>query len=154
VRGYTDWVKYQKEHEDSILFNEIQPVCKFQFLKGFIFRRNNPAVFGAEVLVGRLRQKVKIMNEVGQKIGVIHQVQENGKSLDEATKGMQIAVSIRGPVIGRQINEGDIFYTDLNSKEAKLLVERFKARLTPEEDEVFGKILTLKRSEDSAYGYI
>jgi translation initiation factor 5B len=154
VRAYTDWVKYQKEHEDSILFNEIPPVCKFQFLKGFVFRRNNPAVFGAEVLVGRLRQKVRIMNEVGQKIGVIHQVQENGKSLDEATKGMQIAISIRGPVIGRQINEGDIFYTDLNSKEAKLLAERFKARLTPEEDEVFGKILTLKRSEDSAYGYI
>ena len=81
-------------------------------------------------------------------------MQENGKSLDEATKGMQIAVSIRGPVIGRQINEGDIFYTDLNSKEAKLLAERFKARLTSEEDEVFGKILALKRSEDSAYGYI
>ncbi len=154
MRSYTDWIKFQKEHEDSILFNEITPVCKFQFLKGFIFRRNNPAVFGAEVLVGRLRQKVRIINEGGKKIGVIHQVQENGQSIEEATKGMQIAVSIRGPVIGRQINEGDVFYTDLNSKEAKMLVERFKVRLNPEEEDVFETILLLKRNEDPAFGYI
>ena len=154
MRSYTDWIKFQKEHEDSILFNEIAPVCKFQFLKGFIFRRNNPAVFGAEVLVGKLRQKVRVINDGGKKIGVIHQVQENGKSIEEATKGMQIAVSIRGPVIGRQINEGDVFYTDLNSKEAKMLEERFKVRLNPEEEDVFGKILLLKRSEDPAFGFI
>jgi translation initiation factor 5B len=154
VREYTSWIKYQKEHEDSILFNEIPPICKFQFLKGFIFRRNNPAVFGAEVLVGKLRQKVRIINEAGKKIGVIHQVQENGKSIDEATKGMQIAISIRGPVIGRQINEGDIFYTDLNSKEAKLIADRFKDRLTPEEEDIFNKVLTLRRNEDPAYGYV
>src|SRR3712207_9046834 len=45
VRSYTDWVTYQREHEELILFNELPPICKFQFLKGFIFRRNDPAVF-------------------------------------------------------------------------------------------------------------
>ena len=115
VRSYTDWVIYQKEHEESILYNEIPPVCKFQFLKGFIFRRNDPAVFGAEILIGKLRQKVLVINENGKKIGTIHQIQEGGKAIEEATKGMQVAVSIRGPSIGRQINEEDIFYTDPNS---------------------------------------
>lgn len=153
VRTYTDWVTYQREHEESILFNEIPPVCKFQFMKGFIFRRNDPAVFGAEVLVGKLRQKVLVMNEEGRKIGVIHQVQENGKAIEEASKGMQVAVSIKEPVIGRQINEGDIFYTDVNSKQAKMLIERFNHRLNEEEKEVFNKILFLKRKSDSAYGY-
>jgi translation initiation factor 5B len=154
VRSYTDWIKFQREHEDSILFNEIAPICKFQFLKGFIFRRNDPAVFGAEILVGKLRQKVRVINDGGKKIGMIHQVQENGKPIEEATKGMQIAVSIKGPVVGRQINEGDVFYTDLNSKEAKMLEERFKVRLNPEEEDVFDKILSLKRNEDPAFGYI
>jgi translation initiation factor 5B len=153
VRTYTDWVTYQREHEESILFNEIPPVCKFQFMKGFIFRRNDPAVFGAEVLVGKLRQKVLVMNEEGRKIGVIHQVQENGKAIEEASKGMQVAVSIKEPVIGRQINEGDIFYTDVNSKQAKMLIERFNHRLNEEEKEVFNRILFLKRKSDSAYGY-
>ena len=154
VRTYTDWVTYQREHEESILFNEIPPICKFQFMRGYIFRRNDPAVFGAEVLVGKLRQKVLVMSNDGKKIGIIQQVQENGKAIEEATKGMQVAVSIRGPVIGRQINEEDTFYTDLNSRQAKLLIERFNHRLNEEENEVFKNILGLKRKSDPAYGYL
>ena len=154
VRSYTDWVSYQKEHEDSILFNEISPVCKFQFLKGYVFRRNDPAVFGAEILIGRLRQKIPVINENGKKIGSIHQIQEGGKNLSEASIGTQVAVSMKEPVIGRQINEGDIFYTDLTSKEAKLLIESFSHRLGLEEQEVFQHILSKKREADPSFGYI
>ena len=154
VRTYVDWVTYQREHEESILFNEIPPICKFQFIRGYIFRRNDPAVFGAEILVGKLRQKVFVMSNIGKKIGIIQQVQENGKAIEEATKGMQVAVSIKGPVIGRQINEEDTFYTDLNSRQAKMLIERFYHRLNEEEKEVFKNILGLKRKSDPAYGYL
>jgi translation initiation factor 5B len=154
VRSYTDWVKYQTEHEESILFNEIPPICRFQFMKGYVFRRNYPAVFGAEIQLGRLRQKVEIINEVGRKVGVIHQIQENGKSIDEATKGEQVAVSIKEISVGRQINEGDIFFTDLNSKEAKLLSERFMHRLSQEEKDLLAKIIAIKRTADPSYAYI
>ena len=57
VRSYTDWVSYQKNHEDSILFNEIFPICKFEFMKGYIFRRSDPAVFGAEITIGKGNKK-------------------------------------------------------------------------------------------------
>lgn len=154
VRSYTDWVKYQKEHEESILFNEIPPICRFQFMKGYVFRRNYPAVFGAEIQIGKLRQKVEIINEVGRKIGVIHQIQENGKPIDEASQGEQVAVSIKEISVGRQINEGDIFFTDLNSKEAKLLSERFSHRLSQEEKDLLAKIIAMKRSADPSYAYI
>lgn len=154
VRNYTDWVNYQKEHEETILFNEIPPICRFQFMKGFVFRRNYPAVFGAEILIGKLRQKVQVINEVGKKIGIIHQIQKSGKPIDEATQGEQVAVSIKEISIGRHINEGDIFYTDLNSKEAKLLSERFSSRLTPEEKNLLDKIIAMKRSVDPSYAYI
>lgn len=154
VRSYTDWVKYQKEHEESILFNEIPPICRFQFMKGYVFRRNYPAVFGAEIQLGRLRQKVEIINEVGRKVGVIHQIQENGKPINEATKGEQVAVSIKEISVGRQINEGDIFFTDLNSKEAKLLSERFIHRLSQEEQDLLAKIIAIKRTADPSYAYI
>ena len=154
VRNYTDWVKYQKEHADSIMFEEIPPICKIQFLKGFVFRRNDPAVFGAEILIGKLRQKNHVINENGSKVGIIHQIQDKGKNIEEARKGMQVAVSIRGPTIGRQINEGDFFYTDLNSRQAKLLIEKFGHRLNEEEKEIFEFILNIKRKSDPAYGYI
>jgi translation initiation factor 5B len=154
VRNYTDWVSYQREHEDSILFNEIPPVCRFQFMKGFVFRRNFPAVFGAEIQIGKLRQKVEVINEVGKRIGIIHQIQENGKPIDEATQGEQVAVSIKEISVGRHINEGDFFYTNLKSKEAKLLLERFSARLTPDEKSLLDKIIEMKRRVDPSYAYI
>lgn len=154
VRNYSEWVTYERVHEDSIIFNEIPPICKFQFLKGYVFRRNNPAVFGAEILIGKLRQKISVMNEKGKKIGVIHQIQNEGKNLEVADKGTQVALSIKGPTVGRQINEGDIFYTDLNSKEARFLLERFSNRLNEEEQEVFNFILSKKRETDAAFGYL
>lgn len=154
VRSYTEWVEYQREHEDSILFNEIPPICKFQFMKGFVFRRNYPAVFGAEVQIGKLRQKVNVLNEEGKKIGTIHQIQENGKPIEEAGKGEQVAVSIKEISVGRQVNEGDIFYTDLGSKEAKLLLERFYYRLAQEEKDILNRIVSIKRRNDPSYAYI
>ena len=154
VRSYSEWVTYEKVHEDSIIFNEIPPICKFQFLKGYVFRRNNPAVFGAEILIGKLRQKISVMNEKGKKIGVIHQIQNEGKNLEVADKGTQVALSIKEPTVGRQINEGDIFYTDLNSREARILLERFADRFNEEEQQVFNFILSKKREVDPAFGYI
>jgi translation initiation factor 5B len=154
VRSYTEWVEYQKEHEDSILYNEIPPICKFQFMKGFVFRRNYPAVFGAEIQIGKLRQKVNVLNEDGKKIGTIHQIQENGKPIEEAGKGEQVAVSIKEISVGRQVNEGDIFFTDLRSKEAKLLLERFYYRLAQEEKDILNTIVGIKRRNDPSYAYI
>jgi translation initiation factor 5B len=154
VRSYTDWVTYQREHEELILFNELPPVCKFQFLKGFIFRRNDPAVFGAEIQTGRLRQKVHVINEEGKKIGTIHQIQESGKAIEEATAGMQVAVSVKEATIGRQINEGDIFYTDLHSRQAKQLLGRFNYRLNDSEKEVLNMLVAKKRKSDPAFGYL
>jgi translation initiation factor 5B len=154
VRSYTDWVTYQREHEELILFNELPPVCKFQFLKGFIFRRNDPAVFGAEIQTGRLRQKVHVINEEGKKIGTIHQIQESGKAIEEATAGMQVAVSVKEATIGRQINEGDLFYTDLHSRQAKQLLGRFNHRLNDSEKEVLNMLVAKKRKSDPAFGYL
>ncbi|MEM3159478.1 MAG: translation initiation factor IF-2 [Nitrososphaera sp.] len=154
VRSYVDWVAYQKEHEESILFNELPPVCKFQFMKGFVFRRNDPAVFGAEIQVGRLRQKVQVINEEGKKVGTVHQIQDSGKAMEEAKTGMQVAVSLKEPTIGRQINEGDVFYTDLNSRQAKELTQRFIHRLNDAEKEILNFVIGLKRKEDPAFGYL
>ncbi len=154
VRNYVDWVSYQREHEDSILFNEIPPICKFEFMKGYIFRRSDPAVFGSEILVGKMKQKMTLMNAEGKKIGIIHQIQDKGKTINEATKGMQVAVSINGPQIGRQLNEGDIFYTYLNSKQSKMLLGRFNYKLSDEEKNILNFLVEIRRSTDPAFGYL
>jgi translation initiation factor 5B len=105
-------------------------------------------------LIGKLKQKTSVINEKGKKIGIIHQIQNEGKNLEVAAKGTQVALSIKEPTVGRQINEGDVFYTDLNSREARLLLERFSDRLSEEEQEIFNFILSKKREIDPSFGYI
>jgi translation initiation factor 5B len=67
---------------------------------------------------------------------------------------MQVAVSVKEPTIGRQINEGDVFYADLNSRQAKQLLERFNHRLNDSEKEVLNLLVAKKRKNDPAFGYL
>ncbi|WKT58215.1 translation initiation factor IF-2 [Candidatus Nitrosotenuis chungbukensis] len=129
IDNYTNWVTEDSAHEDDAIFGEITPICKFTFLKGYIFRNSNPAVFGIRVDVGKVRQKIPIMNKQGKKIGLVHQLQDGKKSISTATKGQEVACSIQDVTIGRQILEEDVFYSLPKSSEAKLLIERFSHKL-------------------------
>lgn len=154
IDNYTNWVTEDSAHEDDAIFGEITPICKFTFLKGYIFRNSNPAVFGIRVDVGKVRQKIPIMNKQGKKIGLVHQLQDGKKSISIATQGQEVACSIQDVTIGRQILEEDVFYSLPKSSEAKLLVERFSHKLSAEEQAVLNEILGIQRTQDSAYGYI
>ncbi|MBM2852339.1 MAG: translation initiation factor 2 [Candidatus Nitrosotenuis sp.] len=154
IDNYTNWVTEDTANEDNAIFDEITPICKFTFLKGYIFRNSNPAVFGIHVDVGKVRQKIPIMNKQGRKIGKVHQLQDGKKSINIATQGQEVACSIQDVMIGRQILEEDVFYSLPKSSEAKQLVERFSHKLSPEEYTVLNEILEIQRKHDSAYGYI
>lgn len=153
VKGYTDWAALEKEREESTLFASLITPCKFVFMRGFIFRRNNPAIFGVEIKVGRLKQKSVVMNKEGKEVGTVHQIQDKGKNIDEAKKDMQVAVSMSEPTVGRQVNEGDILYTVPPNEDVKLLLNRFKYRLNDEELKVLDEILEMKRRINPLYGY-
>lgn len=152
--SYTLWVDEDTANEENAVFSEITPIAKFTFLKGYVFRNSNPAVFGIRVDVGKVRQKMPIMNKNGKKIGLIHQLQDGKKSIESATQGQEVACSIQDVTVGRQINEEDVFYSLPSSSDAKKLVERFSHKLTPEEQAVLNEILEIQRKQDSTYGYI
>ena len=153
VKSYTDWAAFEKEREESTLFASLITPCKFVFLKGFVFRRNDPAIFGVEIKTGRMKQKSVVMNEEGKEIGTVHQIQDKGKNIDEAKKDMQVAVSMSEPTVGRQVNEGDVLYTVPPNEDVKLLLDRFKYRLNDEELKVLDEILEIKRRINPLYGY-
>jgi translation initiation factor 5B len=150
---YTTWVEEDTANQEDAIFKEITPIAKFTFLKGFIFRNKDPAVFGIRVDVGTLRQKINFMNEKGKKISQIHQLQENQKTVESVTAGSEVACSVQNVVIGRNINEEDVFYTLPYSHEAKQLLERFSYKLSPEELEVLDYIVKTQRQTEPAYGY-
>jgi translation initiation factor 5B len=152
--AYTLWVDEDTANEESAVFGELTPICKFTFLKGYIFRNSNPAVFGIHVDVGKAKQKMSIMNQSGKKIGRIHQLQDGKKSIDSATQGQEVACSIQDVTIGRQISEEDVFYSLPSSSEAKKLIEKFTHKLSADEQAVLNEIVEIQRKADSAYGYM
>ena len=153
IDNYVNWVQDDTANEENAIFQELTPICKFTFLKGFVFRKNNPAVFGVLVDAGVLKQKVSVMNTDGRKIGVVHQIQENGKSVDVAKKGKEVAVSIQNVTIGRQISEEDVLYSFPPSPEAKLLLKTFSHKLSPEEFQILREIIEIQRKVNPLYAY-
>lgn len=153
IDNYTAWVEDDTLHEEDAVFSEITPIAKFTFLKGFVFRNNDPAVFGIRVDVGTLRQKVNFMNEKGKKIGQVHQLQEDKKTVQSVKAGAEVACSVQGITIGRQIHEEDVFFTLPHSHEAKKLLQKFSHKLSSEEYALLNQIVEIQREIDPAYGY-
>jgi len=153
IDNYTAWVDEDKLHEEDAIFSELTPIAKFTFLKGYIFRNNDPAVFGIRVDVGTLRQKVPFMNKNGKRIGIIHQLQEDKKTVVSVKAGTEVACSVQGVTIGRQIHEEDVFYTLPPSHESKQLLKKFAHKLSSEEIATLNDIVAIQRKIDPAYAY-
>ncbi len=86
---------------------------KFIFLKGNIFRRSGPCVFGIEVIAGEIRPNYPVINSKGERVGRIIDIQSDKSKLSSAVKGDKIAISIDNAVYGRNLFEGDVLYTDI-----------------------------------------
>ena len=153
IESYDQWVVDDTAHEEDAIFAEITPIAKFTFLKGYVFHNSDPAVFGIRVDAGVLRQKIQFMNDKGRKIGQIHQLQEKKKTVQTVKQGQEVACSVKGITVGRQIIEEDVFYTLPTSREAKKLLKDLSHKLSSEEFEILNHIVEVQRKLDPAYAY-
>jgi len=153
IDTYTQWVDDDSADIENSMFSELTPISKFTFLKGYIFRNSNPAVFGIRVDVGTLRQKISFMNKTGKKIGVIHQLQHENKTVETAKTGQEVACSVQNITIGRQIQEEDVFYTLPPPDDAKQYLNKFKNKLSSEELHTLNEIVEIIRVTNPIYGY-
>ena len=153
IDNYNAWVEKDTANEEDAIFSELTPVSKFTFLKGHVFRNNSPAVFGIRVDVGTLKHKIPFMNMGGRKVGNIHQLQLDKKTVTSAKTGDEVACSVQDITIGRQIFEEEVFYTFPPSHEAKQLLNKFMHKLSPEEQKVLNDIVRIQREKEPVYAY-
>ncbi len=153
IDNYNAWVEEDTANEEDAMFAELTPIAKFSFLKGMVFRNNNPAVFGVRVDVGTLKHKIPFMNMSGRKVGTIHQLQLDKKTVSSAKAGDEVACSVNDVTIGRQIFEEEVFYTFPPSPEAKKLLTKYMHKLSPEEQEILNDIVRIQREKEPIYGY-
>jgi len=150
-----DYVRWSEEQRAAGMKAELDSLVRpgsMRVLPGFVFRRSKPAVVGVEVLVGRIRPKYPLMDDNGRKIGEILQIQDKGKDLQEATKGMQVAASIDKATVGRNVTEGQNLTVDIPEKHVKILRSRYGTELTPEEDALIKSLVELKRRQNPIWG--
>ncbi|HVP23526.1 MAG TPA: translation initiation factor IF-2 [Conexivisphaerales archaeon] len=153
IDDYTTWATTEKESERRATLSTMTPPCKFRLLRGLVFRRSGPAVFGVEILEGTLKGKVKVMNSSGEEVGMVQQLQNEGNEVESASKGEQVAISMKEPVIGRQIKEEETLYSLPASDDARLYKTRFADRLSPEETKLLDSIITMRRKVQYMYAF-
>ena len=153
IDSYNAWVEEDTANEEDAVFSELTPIAKFTFLNGCTFRNNNPAVFGIHIDVGTLRHKIPFMNMTGRKVGNIHQLQLDKKTVTSAKAGDDVACSVQDITIGRQIFEEEVFYTFPPSHEAKQLLNKFMHKLSSEEQEILQDIIRIQREREPVYAY-
>jgi translation initiation factor 5B len=147
IEDYLEWSQKKLEIEKKKELARITRPGKIRILPGYVFRSSKPAIVGVEILGGLIRNNYKLMNKEGKMVGIIKGVQDKGENIEEATRGMQVAVAITDAVVGKQIKEGDILYTDLDQDDARILEEKYSNQLPSDELEVLGEIKTIKRKE-------
>ena len=153
ITSYTGWVQEEKEAIKKAELGEITLPSKFRVLKGMVFRRSDPAVFGIEVIEGTLKQKSDVMNSRGKTVGMIKQIQDKGESITSATKGTEVAVSISGVVVGRTVIEGETLFTLPSQAGMRLLQDKYKVSMSEEEQSLLEDILSMKRKVAPLYGF-
>jgi translation initiation factor 5B len=147
------YINEVRESEKRRTLESLVLPAKMKILPGYVFRRSDPAIVGIEVVGGILKSKSPLIKKDGKRVGEVLQIQDNKKSIDKATKGMEVAISIKGNVmVGRQIDEGDILYTDVPKEDLEILVQKYKDIITDDMREVIKEIINIKRTTDPTYG--
>lgn len=151
IEDYEAWkLSKQKQMQAGELDALVKP-CKIEILRGYVFRQNNPAICGVEVLAGTLNANTPLIDNKGKEIGNIKGIQLEQKNVESAEKGKQVAASFPGITIGRQVNEGDILYSAVPESHFRIYKEH-KEHLTDDQKNLLKEIADIMRQSNPMWG--
>ena len=145
---YNAWLIVKREQAKAESLGTLIRPGKLELIPEYVFRQKDPAIVGVRVH-GIIRPRTGLINSEGRRVGTILQIQDRSVPVDEATNGMEVAVSIRGPTIGRQVKNDEVLYADIPDKHILAMRKKFLDDLTPSEKEVLQEITEIKRATGS-----
>ena len=143
-----DFIAYsetRKAEDTAKGLSELILPAKLKMLPDFIFRNSNPAVFGVHVEAGTLLPKVPLITDQGKKVRRIHQIQDKGKTLEKANKDSEVAISIRGIEIGRDLGKDEILFVSVPESHVRQLMGKFINELTADQRDALREYIILMR---------
>ncbi len=147
-------VKFRQEKTKEIekrRLMELATLCKLEILHQYVFRNTSPAIFGVRVSAGKAIQDLHFIDESGEKVGRIKNIQHEKASVPEATEGMEVAISVPGANYERQIKPLKYLYSDISESQFRTF-KKNKDLLSQGEVKTLQEIAEIKRKEKSEWG--
>ena len=153
IENYLAWLKKKRETTLEQDYDVLIKPGKLRVLEGYVFRRAKPAIFGVEILAGKITPKISLIRaETGEEIGEIDQIQDKGNPLPDAKQGLQVAISMDRPMVGRHVFEKDVLFVKVPEADAKALQTKFTDRLNTEEQEALNEYINAMRKKVPFWG--
>ncbi|MBI5003440.1 translation initiation factor IF-2 [Candidatus Woesearchaeota archaeon] len=151
IDDFEKWFLAKSQQAASSGLEDLARPSKFQIMPNHIFRKNNPAVVGADILAGTLKSGARLMNKEGEQVTHVKSMEHEKKNVTEAKQGMQLAISLPDITIGRQVQEGDILYT-FHPESEFLALKKYLKLLTPQEIAAMKEIAEIMRRKNPTWG--
>lgn len=148
LEEYLNWLGKERSLGVKAELEIVVRPGRVRLIPGFVFRRSKPAIVGVEVQAGRVRPKYMLINEKGVPVGEVQRIQNKGQDISEATRGMEVAISIDKPTVGRQVNEGETLYVLVPERDVKTLQLKFREQISQEEIDVMNALIKIMRQEN------
>jgi translation initiation factor 5B len=151
IEDFERWRATESKRMEIAKLDGITRPFRIALMKGMVFRQNNPAVVGIEVQAGTLFPNKPVMKNDGVRLTTIKGIQAEQLNVEKAEKDKQVAISMDNVTIGRQLNEGDVLYSDMTENEFRKMKE-LKNLLTKEDIELLKEISEIKRKQNPMWG--
>ncbi|MDD5417457.1 MAG: translation initiation factor IF-2 [Candidatus Nanoarchaeia archaeon] len=152
VDTYNKWKKEKEEEQKKEELSKLTIPSKIKILPEYVFRQSNPAIVGVDVIAGEIRNEMTLLNSEGVDVGTIKQLHKEGETIEKASQGDKMAVSIPGAVIGRSIKLGEELITDVREDDFKLIRKKFMDYVSDESKKVMEEIARIKRKKKATWG--
>ncbi len=152
IEDYEEWTNELRDMEKREELDTLIKPGKLRIIPNMVFRQNKPAIVGVEIREGVVKPRSTLLNLGGEAVGVLKGIQAEGENIGSASKGMEVAASIDGPTIGRQVKEGDVLYVDVPEPDARLLVGKYRHEMSQGEIETLDELKDIKRKTNPLWG--
>ena len=149
-----DAVEFRKQKAKEIEKERLMGLAslfKIRILHQYVFRNLNPAIFGIRVEAGKVKKGLSLIDEKGEKIGRLKNIQHEKTSINEATQNMEVAVSVPGINFERVLKDKNYLYSDISEQHFRNF-KKNKDLLSSAELKALQEIAEIKRKEKMDWG--
>ena len=144
IGDYKEWADAERKTDREAIERALVFPGKLTVLPNSCFRISHPAVFGVRVEEGRLKPSWQLMNQHGEIVGRVKEIQDNAISLKESKAGESVAISMEDVTFGRQVKENETLYVFMNDENERALRYKFPDMLDSESKDLLEEMSDIK----------